>query len=163
MPNTTSQVTSLLAELLRGDSGVSRAAEALRMDIPLPAIEGAGIVELQAAAELTEKAASVKYPVLHVYCDRIQNTLREKFRRFSGTADLNIEIRVSHDRLEGLQEQLRGYVQAVTTVLEENRGAWDPNTWYAGTYEVTFSPVKRGGRNYLQSARVRLEVNIQAD
>ncbi|MDZ4798332.1 MAG: hypothetical protein SGI92_09230 [Bryobacteraceae bacterium] len=163
MANTLSQITSQLANILRGEHGFSQTVADLQVDKPVSPAEGAGIVELYAAADLAEKAGAVKYPVLHVYCDRIQNTLNEKFRTFSGKADLNIEIRVSHDHLDQLQVQLRDYVQAVTTVLERNRGAWDSTTWYAGTYEVTFSPVRRGGRNYLQTARVRLEVNIQVD
>ncbi|MBC7926554.1 MAG: hypothetical protein H7039_12935 [Bryobacteraceae bacterium] len=163
MASSSSTVTSQLAAMLRGESGINAIAGALQLDIPLPSLEDGGILELQAAADLTEKAGNVKYPVIHVYCDRIANTLKEKFRRFSGTADLNIEIRVSHDHIAELQTQIRHYVEVVTEILENRRGAWDSNTWYAGTYEVTFGPVKRGGRNYLQSAKVRLEVTIQAD
>lgn len=163
MANATSQITSHLAALLRGDHGLNETVGSLRLDKPLPPIDSESIVELQAAADLAEKAGSVKYPVVHIYCDRIQNTLKEKFRTFSGTADLSIEVRVSHDHLDELQTQLRDYVQAVTTVLEKNRGSWDTSTWYPGTYEVVFSPVRRGGRNYLQSARVRLEVIVQVD
>jgi hypothetical protein len=163
MSNTLSQITSQLASILRGERGLNQAVAELQVDKALSPVDGSAIIELHAAADLTEKAASVKYPVLNVYCDRIQNTLNEKFRTFSGKADLNIEVRVSHDRLDELQVQLRNYAQAVTTVLERNRGAWSSAVWYAGTYEVTFSAVKRGGRNYLQTARVRLEVNIQVD
>jgi hypothetical protein len=163
MADTSTQVSGLLANILRGDHGLSDTVADLRLDTLVSPLDGAAIVELQAASDLTEKAGAVKYPVVHVYCDRIQNTLKEKFRSFSGTADLNIEVRVSHDHLDGLQTQLRAYVQAITRVLERNRGSWDAGTWYSGTYEVIFSPVKRGGRNFLQSARIHFQVSVQAD
>lgn len=163
MADTPTQVTSLLAQLLRGEHGLDEAAANLSMDLVKSPLGSSSVVELQAAPDLVEKSANVKYPSVHVYCDRIQNTLKEKFRKFSGTADLNIEVRVSHDHIDGLQQQLRDGVQAITKVLENARGSWDPNTWYSGAYDITFGPVKRGGRNYLQSARVRLEVTVQAD
>jgi hypothetical protein len=163
MAQTASTSTTLLASLLRGDEGVNAAAASLQLDKPVPAIADSAILELQAAPDMAEKSGTIKYPVIHVYCDRISNTLTEKFRRFSGTADLNIEIRVSHDRIDELQDQLRTYVTAVTGILESNKGAWDTQTWYPGRYDVKFNPVRQGGRNYLQTASVQLQVKIQSD
>jgi hypothetical protein len=163
MAQTANMATTLLASLLRGDDGINAAAGSLQLDRAVPLIADHSIVEMQAAPDITEKSGSVKYPAIHVYCDRIANTLAEKFRRFSGTADLNIEIRVSHDRMEELQDQLRTYVAAVTNILEGNRGAWDSQTWYPGRYDVKFNPVRHGGRNYLQTASVQLQVHIQSE
>lgn len=160
MAQTANIATAQLAALLRGDDGVNAAVATLLFEdltTPLPVNE---IIELHAPADLTEKAANVKYPVIHVYCDRVVNSLREKFRTFSGTADLNIEVRVSHDHLEELQKQLQYYVQGITDVLDRKRGTWTSGMFYSGGYEALFSPVKRGGRNYLQSARIKLEVHI---
>jgi hypothetical protein len=95
-----------------------------------------------------------------VYCERISNTLREKFRRFSGSARIAVEVRGSLDRLEGLEEQIRFYADAVAQVLDNNRGDWGDGVFYPGGYEVTFGPVKQGGRNYLQTAKASFEVEI---
>jgi hypothetical protein len=63
----------------------------------------AGAVRAQnVSAELVEKANLVHYPAVQVYCEKLVNDLREKFRSFSGTAQMAIEIRHSQDRLEGL-------------------------------------------------------------
>jgi hypothetical protein len=35
--------------------------------------------------------------------------------------------------------------------------------FYTGGYEVQFGPVKQGGKNYLQVAKVKFEVNMSAD
>ena len=56
------------------------------------------------AADLAERSAPTHYPAVHVYCEKIVNDLKEKFRSFSGRAHMAIELRYSQDRLEGLEE-----------------------------------------------------------
>lgn len=160
MSQTATLAVSHLADLLRSSEGVNAACAALLPVEPPSAVEIGDILELYAPAELTEKAANVRYPVIHVYCDRIVNSLKEKFRTFSGIADLNIEVRVSHDHLGELQKQVQYFLQGITAVLDSKRGAWSSGMYYPGRYEILYTAVKRGGKNYLQSARVRLEVHI---
>jgi hypothetical protein len=131
------------------DSGVALA--------PIPA---ASIVAQNVPFALAEKGSMVKYPVLHVFTDRVRNLLTEKFRIFSGKVRTVTEVRVSQDRMEGIEEQLRLYVDAVTQVLDANRGSWGEGGFYTGGYEVTFEPVQHGGRNYLQIAKVSFEVDF---
>ena len=71
-----------------------------------------------------------------------------------------VEVRFSQDRLEGVEDRLRGYVDAVTLVLERNQGDWGAGMFYGGGYEVAFGPVKRGGRNFVQSAKVTFAVEV---
>lgn len=148
---------TVLAELLRGD------------ETHLPLVSGpvgpgaAEIVELQAPADLGDKAITVRYPVIHVYCERIVNSLKEKFRSFSGTADLSVDVRVTHEHAGELQQLLQRYVSAVTGAIHSNRGQWAEGLYQTGAYEVVFAPVRRGGRNFIQSARVRLEVHVNLD
>jgi hypothetical protein len=156
------QAAKTLAEILRAPDGVAQkcaeliAAEGLYM----APISADAVVEQYVAADLAEKASSVRYPMLHVYCERLINKLREKFRTFSGTATLAVDVRTSHEHLESIGQQLQLYVASVTEVLQQKRGSWGDGTFYTGGYEVIYSPVKRGGKNYLQSAVVRLEVHI---
>ena len=102
----------------------------------------------------------MKYPVVHVYSDRVRNLLTEKFRTFSGKVRTVAEVRVSQDRIEGLEDQLRLYVDAVTQVLDANRGSWGQGAFFTGGYEVNFDPVQHGGRNFLQIAKVSFEVDL---
>ena len=88
------------------------------------------------------------------------NSQREKFRKFSGRARLNIEIKVSHTRSEGLERSLETYVDAVTEVLHRSQGDWGRGLGYSGAYEVHFEAVTQGGRNFLQTAKVVLEVDV---
>ncbi len=44
--------------------------------------------------------------------------------------------------------------QAVTRVLDTNRGDWGGGILFGGSYEVTYGPVKHGGKNLLQTAKI---------
>jgi len=110
--------------------------------------------------ELTERAQTAKYPAVYVYTDRVRNLLTEKFRTFSGKVRTVAEVRVSQDRIEGVEEQSRLYVEAVTQVLDSNRGSWGEGAFFTGGYEVSIDPVRHGGKNYLQIARVEFEVDL---
>ena len=164
MARTESAATGFLAGVLRGETGVnSRIGELRAANMELPAINGVEILQQHVSAEIAERAGNIRYPVAHVYCEKVMNDLREKFRTFSGTAQLVVELRVSHDHIEELQTQLQTCVEAVTDVLDGQRGSWGNGMFYTGGYEISFGPVKKGGRNFIQSATVRLEVHISVN
>ncbi|HWQ55529.1 MAG TPA: hypothetical protein VN442_17715 [Bryobacteraceae bacterium] len=112
------------------------------------------------AIELAERSSEVQYPAVHVYCERLSNSQREKFRTFSGKAQMAVEVRYSQDRLEGIEGRVRGYADAVARVLEGSLGDWGDGMFYGGGYDVAFGAVKRGGRNFVQVARVTFEVEV---
>ncbi|HLH41377.1 MAG TPA: hypothetical protein VKV74_00225 [Bryobacteraceae bacterium] len=128
--------------------------------IALATIPAANIFNQNVSFELAEKAQAVKYPAIYVYTDRVRNLQTEKFRTFSGKVRTIAEVRVSQDRLEGLEDQLRLYVDGVTQVLDGNRGSWGEGAFFTGAYEVAFEPIKHGGKNYLQAAKVAFEVDM---
>ena len=125
-------------------------------------LAGIGVISQNAPMALMEKSSAVKYPVVLVYSDRVQNMLTEKFRNFSGRVRTVAEVRTSQDRIEGLEEGLRLYVDAVTQVLDANRGDWGQGMFFTGGYEVKFDPVQHGGRNVLQVAKVIFEVDLSS-
>jgi hypothetical protein len=135
---------------------------ALNSGVELTVIAPEGVVQQNAPVALMEKSAAVKYPVTLVYADRVQNLLSEKFRRFSGRVRTVAEVRASQDRIEGLEERVRLYVDAVTQVLDANRGSWGQGMFFTGGYEVKFEPVQYGGRNLLQAAKVIFEVDLSS-
>jgi hypothetical protein len=157
--------TSALIQHLNGEDGLPDKVGQLLLEREsrLPQISAADILERHVAADLAEKTSGVRYPVVYVYCEKVVNDLREKFRRFSGTADLSVDIRVSHEHMDDLQPSLQTYVEAVTDVLDKKRGKWGTGVFYAGGYEIQFGPIKRGGRNFVQSAKVELTVNVSVE
>src|SRR5580693_9044108 len=126
-------------------------------------VEAAGIrtiVALNASAEISEKTGYVQYPALLVYCDKLSNTLKEKFREFSGKAHVVVEVRHSQDTLEGIESSLQIYVDAVCAMLDDSRGDWGSGLFYSGGYDVSYERVVRGGFNFLQLAKVGFDVEV---
>ena len=158
-------VTNKLAGLLRSKNGVPAALTALlsEEEFTLPPVTPQQIICQNVAPELSERSAGSKYPIICVYCSKLANELREKFRSFSGDAQMVIEARVSQDRLDELEMHLHAYADAITQVLDDNRGDWGDGVFYAGGYEVSFGSVKPGGRNFIQIAKVTLDLEISAD
>jgi hypothetical protein len=167
------QTASVVAQAFAGflsatgtgtDSAINSAVATAALDsgIPLAPIPTPYIVAQNMSIEIWERASVVKYPLIQVYSDRVKNALTEKFRTFSGKIRTVAEIRVSQDRIEGLEDQLRLYADAVTQVLDANRGTWGQGAFYTGGYELTFDPVKQGGKNFLQVAKVTFEVDMSA-
>lgn len=148
-------------ELLVAEAGLSSALKNLGQGDEIGAVELSErqVVTQQIAADLEEKTAGAKYPSIHIYCDQMSNTLREKFRTFSGTVRMVADVRVSLDRLDGIDTLLQRYVDGLTFVLDNNRGDWGNGMHYGGGYDVAFLPIKHGGKNFLQSAKVTFTVN----
>jgi hypothetical protein len=110
------------------------------------------------ASDLAEENVPVLYPAVYLYSERIDNRLVEKFRKFSGTITAVAEIRVSGERFADLEGQLARYVEAVGALLGRNQGSWNDNVAFDGAYEVRFERIRLGGKNFVQSARVEIEL-----
>ena len=118
------------------------------------------VAALNVSVEINEKAGHAQYPALLVYCDKLSNTLKEKFREFSGKAHMVVEVRQSQDQLNAIETNLQTYVDAVCALLDDARGDWGSGAFYAGGYDVTYDAVIRGGKNFLQRAKVGFDVEI---
>jgi hypothetical protein len=123
-------------------------------------VEAGQVHARNASADLAERSQATKYPCFYVFCEKIANDLREKFRTFSGNLQVAIDVRHSQDRLDGLQDALELYVESVTQVLDAERGDWGSGMFYAGGYEVTLGAVKHGGKNFIQAAKIIFEIGV---
>jgi len=110
------------------------------------------------SAELADQNRTVIYPAVYLYSARMENLLRRKFTGFAGPIRFTADVRCTGERYEGLERELASYVEAVTTALGANTGSWGSGLIYNGAYTVKFEPVKLGGRNFIQSARIELDV-----
>ena len=165
MPQIATMTTSKLMGILTGIEGVPAAVAAVSQaqNIPLAAVSAAQIIAQNVAPDLSERSTVSSYPLVYVYCSKVVNQLREKFRTFSGDAEMVIEMRISQDRLDDMQTNLHSYVDAVTQVLDSNRGDWGDGVFYGGGYEITYGGVKHGGRNFLQLGKVSFVTQISTD
>jgi hypothetical protein len=150
--------------VLASDDGLPAAVEALgqQLGVALPAISPQQIIAQNVTADIVEQSTPSKYPLVYVYCEKVVNELREKFRAFSGETQMVVEARVSQDRLEQIETNLQAYVDAITQVLDDNRGDWGDGVFFDGGYEVSFGGVKHGGKNFLQVAKVSFVLEISA-
>jgi hypothetical protein len=123
----------------------------------------AQISGLNISPELAEKTTAVRYPQIHLYCERVVNEQREKFRRFSGRVRLVAEGRVTESRLELIQMKSQALADAITEVLDGIRGDWGRGMFYGGGFEINYGAVKAGGKNFVQATKVGFEVMVSAD
>src|ERR1039457_6300070 len=117
-----STVTAQVVALLRAPQGLNACVSTLAQaeDVTLPPVGENQILAQNVSIELAERSTDVQYPAVNVYCEKIVNQLKEKFRNFFGKAFVAIEVRVSQDRLVGIENQLQTYVDAVTQVLDHS-------------------------------------------
>jgi hypothetical protein len=126
----------------------------------LPPVALNSIITGNSGADLNEKSLVLSYPTITIFCEKLSNTLKEKFRTFSGLAETVIEVRQSQDQLQTIQASLETYVSAICQILDSSRGDWGNGMFYAGGYVVTFGPVKRGGRNFIQTGQIVLTIDL---
>lgn len=159
------RATSKLVQMMNAPGGLNTniAALAQAENVSLPPVPAASFFTDNVAIDMAEKAADVKYTAVYVYCGKIVNDLKEKFRSFSGRLQMEIDVRVSQDRLDGMDQTSQLYTDAVTQILDQNRGDWGQGLFYAGGYEISFGPVKHGGRNFIKSATVSFQVDASVD
>lgn len=162
MTYTIREATERILELLNGEGGLAESLEQLKetygLDPARP--EPAAVRVLKAGPDLAEKALGARYPEVRVYCERIRSRPTEKLRRFSGEIRMVLEARVSQDRLEGMTERLEYYCDALRDVLERRSGCIGPGLYLSGEYEVQVEPVKKGGSQFVQAARVTCTVIV---
>jgi hypothetical protein len=144
--------------LLLAETGLSVSLAKLE-ESPYPeAVSPEQFVLGAVGSEMLERRGKVRYPLFVVYCDRLTRDTTAKFGRLSDVLRVVIEIRLSQDRLDGLQERLLRAVDAVTDVLDQNEGCLDEEVYLSGKREIQVEPTKQGGQNYLQSAKVMTEL-----
>jgi len=157
--------TLKLVAFLSGPAGVNANIAALQQsqNVLLPPIAAKSFFMENVSSDIAEKSVEYKYTALYIYCGKMVNALKEKFRTFSGVIQMEIDVRVSQDRLAGIDRMSQLYTDAVSQTLNQNRGDWGQGLFYSGGYEVSFGPVKHGGRNFIKSAKIILDVDASVD
>lgn len=129
-----------------------------RDGVHLPALSDQTILAQNVASDLADENLAVIYPAVYLYCDRMDNQQLEKFRKFSGRLLLAAEVRVSREQITGLDQELARYMEAAADVLGAHHGQWTENVAYGGGYEVQFRETRLGGRNFIATAKVEIEL-----
>jgi hypothetical protein len=157
MSTPTAQVLGIAVQMLNATGGLTASLTNYSALAPLTAAPVA--VVSQVPQELQEKQQKVVYPLCRIYCDQIQNDGKIKFREFSGTYRVVVEITHSQDRLDGLTDMLQSTTDAVSDVFDRNAGNLGNGMVLKPGYQTEFDDVKAGGLHYLQNARVKCLVS----
>jgi len=157
-----SDVVGVAANLLIGAGGLQTNLNSLASSEQAPALQVGQhqIVTKNIPVDIAERSSASVYPSVYVYCDSITNQLREKGRTFSGSMDMVFEVRSSKDRIDDLDAEINLMVDGVVSTLDQNRGDWGSGIFYAGSYNIDFAGVKRGGKNFLQTAKVTFTLQV---
>jgi hypothetical protein len=156
------EIAAQVVGLITGTNGVNSVLSTLTSTggMPLSPINALQVRAQNVAIDIADQANVMHYPSINVYCEKISNNLVEKYRTFSGSVQLVIEVRHSQDRLDGLQDKLDNYADAVMQVLNANRGGWGEGMFYGGAYQVAFGATKHGGTNFMQVAKITFEIGV---
>ena len=114
------------------------------------------------AADASDANTDLPYPQVFLYCNRIENRLEAKFAEFSGRVFLTAEVRASEETLELLDGQAARLAEAVVDSLAPYRGKWTENAAFDGRFETKFEGARVGGRSFIQSARIEIELLAHA-
>jgi len=157
-----SEITAQVVGLITGTTGVNSLLSTLTSTggMPISPINVPQVRAQNVAPDIADQANVMQYPAINVYCEKISNNLVEKFRTFSGVVQVVIEVRHSQDRLDGLQDRLDNYADAVMQVLNANRGDWGDGMFYGGAYQVAFGATRHGGTNFMQVAKITFEIGV---
>ena len=152
---------AVLSKLTSSSDGVNIRIGALTQGAPSAMQLTVKTVAAQyVSVDIEDKTPNPQYPSILVYCDKLSNNLTEKYRQFSGQARMNAEVRHSENTIGSVQENLQTAVDAVCALLADSRGDWGNGAFYAGGYDVTYDPVVRGGKNFVQRAKVTFELEV---
>lgn len=152
---------AVVSRLASSSGGVNiRIGAITQADATLNAVAVKRVLAQNVSVDVSESAGHAQYPAILVFCDKLSNAMTEKYRRFSGHARMNAEIRHSEDTLDKVQQNLQTTVDAVCALLTDSRGDWGNGAFYAGGYDVAYEPVVRGGKNFLQRAKVSFELEV---
>ncbi len=128
----------------------------------LPPISNSQIVISSMSPEVADHNAQMTYPRVLIYSTHVKNTHVQKFRSFSGSIAVVAEVWFSANLLAATGTSLHYYVEALTSVLRANQGAWEAGFYFSGLYDVQLQTAKAGGFGFVESARITcsLDVNI---
>lgn len=164
MANLTLAAIEKLRSLLLAPGGLNDKlyAIAVRDMVEPQAVDEDSVLSRHFSADASDKNTDLVYPLVFVYCNRIENRLEAKFSEFSGRVFLTVEVRASEEALDLLDGQAARMAEAVGDTLAQHRGKWTEYAAFDGRYETKFEAAKVAGRNFMQSARVEIELLAHA-
>jgi hypothetical protein len=157
---TAAALNRLRALLVNPDSGVNAQMSAIeaRDGVIMQRIPDSQVVTMNLSAEIADDNLDFEYPAIFLWGEEAQNDNREKFAWFSGTIELSLDLRITAELPNLLEESVHRYVESILDVLQSSQGEWTPGLIFSGQYTVRYSPARLGGDNFLQTAKIAVSL-----
>ena len=128
----------------------------------VPPIASNQILVSAISPDLADKNAQLTYPRVCVYTVQVSNTHLEKFRSFSGTLAVAVDVWFSSSLLGPTGTGIHYYLDAVISILQANQGDWGDGFYFSGYYNLHLQMPKTGGFGFVESAQISfvLDVNL---
>jgi len=110
--------------------------------------------------DLADEELELDYPLVFLFAEEADNQNLASFAWFSGPVRIGAQVRLSAERVDGLEASLHKYVEAVVNVLQASRGEWAPSFVYGGRFSVRFTAAARGGNNFIQGALISVPLDV---
>lgn len=158
----TIEIPQRITQMLTASGGLTAWIENVQVSsgFALPMIPASQILVSSAGGDLLDKVEQIPYPRISAFTAKLDNTLREKFCSFSGTADAALAISASSDAIRQTEQNIHFYIEAVTDILRQNTGDWGNGLFFSGQFEVQLQPPKAGGTGFVQTATVTCTITV---
>jgi hypothetical protein len=159
--NLTNQALNALYLLLSGEAGLKISLENLAEAQGREVQDAKFQLERRLwSAKWSEREGETRLPRVAFSLKQLSSRGAEKLARSSAKATLLVEIAISAEKAEQVQNAVADYIDALLDVLERNRGLWSAGVFYAGEFDVEIKPLAKGGLNFTQSAVFEIEVYL---
>jgi len=158
----TLQVAQKIATLFTNNSAIETEVNSVAAASPytVPVIPASQVYLNSTPVKMADMQQQLAYPRISVFCSRFVNQHREKFRSLSGTLAITVEIAVTADLIDLVENWMHYYVEAVSNILRRSAGDLGDGVFFSGTYQVDVQLAQAGGSGFLQLAQVTCELGV---
>ena len=157
---TVNEAVEAIATTLRAPEGLVQSMRNLGIEsnpIVLDAIS-TQVLTMQPTVDILEKCRGFRGPAYLVYCRKATTRGKERMVPPQTEFEVEVEVLVTSDSLEGLTDQAAQYASAVSDSLRRSAGCIGGRMLLSEKQTLLFDPIKKGGLYLYQSATVQCNV-----
>jgi hypothetical protein len=158
----TLQAAQKVASLFTNDAAIETEIHSIATEDAyiVPVIPASQVYLSSTPVTMADMQEQLGYPRISVFCSRLVNQHREKFRSLSGTLAITAEIAATADLIDLVENWMHYYVEAVSNILRKSAGDLGDGIFFSGTYQVDVHVAQSGGSGFLQLAQVTCELGV---
>ena len=158
----TLQAAQKVAALFTNNSAIESEVNSIATgsSYTVPVIPASQVYLTSTPINMADVQQQLAYPRISVFCSRLVNQHREKFRSLSGTLGITVEIAATADLIDLVENWMHYYVEGVSNILRRGAGDMGDGMFFPGTYQVDVQLAQIGGSGFMQLAQVTCELSV---